>query len=232
MTRIPIEQPVETPEPAPMGGSKITHPAFATIQAHRVSGTTSLFQSDFLHHHYVSVSISHAEKNRHLSNDWVYGRKTIIEINMSEAQWAAFVSSVNCGSGTPCTLSRHNGESVPRLPDPTPAEERFKAEVGGAAKEAINGLDVLHDAIEAAGLSKKRTDELLGKLRMARSKLECTMPFIANQFSEHCETTVEKAKTEINAYAVGTLTRMGLEKAIGLSSPIEQPKIAEVKNDA
>ena len=79
-----------------------SHPAYAQIRASRVSGSTNLYASDFNHSHFMTVTISKSEHHRHLSNDWYHEKGQLIEIAMSESQWAHFISSANVGSGSQC----------------------------------------------------------------------------------------------------------------------------------
>lgn len=226
-----VEEPIEIEKDAGVADSEVTHPAFAVIGVSRVSGEATLFQSEFKHQHYLSVRIGLAKLCRSLSRDWVFGHaKTYIEVNLSEAQWAAFVSSPNVGSGVPCTLRYNNGQIIPGLPDPKPPEAKFKAEVAKAAEEAVTQLDELAEKIAAMGLSAKKQKDLLDSVSRAKNKMKSSIPWVAKQFSEHMETTVEKAKTEVNAYATQTLQRMGLE-ALGITSPITVEAI-EAKGEA
>ena len=217
----PVEDPVETIDPNDPSKSRITHPSYAVIGASRVSGMTSLHGSDFMHQNYVTVTISSAEVDRHLSNDWTHGRRELIEVAMSEAQWATFVSSMNIGSGVPCTLQHVlvAGQIIPRLPDPPDRRERFAAELAANNKEALKSLEALTLLIMDSKLSGTKQTEMLKKVRWAEREIGSSSKFVADQFDEHMESTVEKAKIEVNAYAIRKLTSLGMD-AIGLDAPI------------
>src|SRR5687767_12050919 len=85
-------------------GTTESHPAYGQISASRVSGSINLYGSDFRHNHYVIVSIHRSVLDRDLSHDWPFPRQEIIEVALSESQWAHFVSSLNAGSGAQCTI--------------------------------------------------------------------------------------------------------------------------------
>ena len=98
---------------------KITHPAFGQVQVSRISGHTTLYDSEFNHAHYVRVTVHRSELNRSLSRDWHFAKSEIVEFDLSEAQWATFVSSFGNGSGTPCTLKFIAGQGhMPQIPEP------------------------------------------------------------------------------------------------------------------
>ena len=58
------------------------------------------------------------------------GGRRIIEVAMSEAQWATFVSSLNQGSGVQCTLdySMQDG-SIPAIAAPKDRRTQFSQEL-------------------------------------------------------------------------------------------------------
>lgn len=214
-----IEQPVTVSEDGPMGGTKTTHPAFGQVSVSRCSGgNTALYGSDFVHHNYVTLTIEGSELHRTLSNDWHFARKQIVEIALSEAQWATLVSSFNVGGGVPCTLQwvRDVG-AIPGLPVPVNRSEQFSAEMKEDFEDALRSIDDLVEAITAntAGVSKKKQEELLSKAHAAKKSLSSSAPFVADQFSEHMENEMERAKVEIHGYATSLFMRAGVESLAG-----------------
>lgn len=221
----PIEEPhVEVSEGfSHREETKTTHPSFAQISVSRCSGgNTALYGSDFIHHNYVMLTISESELHRNLSNDWHFPRRQIIEVALSEAQWATLVSSFGQGSGVPCTLQWLQGIGpIPRLPSPKSRSDQFSAEMKKDMEDTFKHLDELSEEIKAntTGLSKKKQDALLSKVRGIYTKLTSSLPFVADQFSEHMETEVERAKVEIHGYATNLFQRAGID-ALALAAPV------------
>lgn len=197
-------------QPDGRDGTVSTHPAFAQISASRVTGGAVLYGSDFQHQHFVTIKIKQSQSHRSLSRDWHNAGEEYIEVALSEAQWAAFVSSMNVGSGTTCTLTRRNREMIPSLPDPVSRRDQFNGEVSETLRDAIKALDKLTDDIDALKLSEKQKGELRGRVETARREIGSNVPFVLKQFGEHVEHTVEKAKVQINAYATATVMRAGI----------------------
>lgn len=113
----PIEEPVVTTEKWGSGEEiKTTHPAFAQIAASRVNGSTVLYGSDFVHYAAIRIRIHTSTQYRSLAHDRYHERENLVEVELSEAQWAHFISSLNMGSGSPCTLTSLGGKMVPGLP--------------------------------------------------------------------------------------------------------------------
>jgi len=214
----PEQHPTITKPESGHADSVTTHPAFAQIGASRVSGSARLYGSDFVHQHFVRVRIVPSELHRNLANDNPYGsNRSYIEIDLSEAQWASFVSSMNIGFGVQCTLRYRNGEEIPGIAPPEEnRQQQFWREVSERAQEALESLDSLSADIADLKVSEKQKKTLEGRLASARQQLLSNMPFVLEQFAENMEKTVEKAKVEVNAYVVSTIQRAGLE-ALGAS---------------
>ena len=181
------------------------HPAYALIGASRVSSTPGgvLFGSDFRHQHYITITIRKANVRRGLNTDWTSGQQHLIEVALSEAQWATFLSTLNMGDGVPCTLNWFGGYIAGILPD-LDRREQFRAEVNDNLSGALSAID---DVLASTNLRKADRD----RLEHAKRELGGNLQFVAQQFDEHAEATVEKAKVEVEAYLNAAVQRAGLE---------------------
>lgn len=193
-----------------------SHPSYATIHVSRPQGGgTSLFMSPFTHQHYMTVSIHRAYRRRSLSNDWVFGEGVeLLEVAMSEAQWAKFVSSAGMGGGTPCTLQRLGGSLVQECPQQADLH-RFHDDVQNRMDKAASGLTKAVEKAEALLASKSATkaerEALLGEIRKVKNQLTDGLPFVAKQLQERMEHIVTEGKVEIEAYVQKTIQQAGLQ---------------------
>lgn len=221
----PVVDPVVktvTNERNGMSHETTDHPAFGQITANRVSGHTYLYGSDFDHNGYVTIRIKHSQQIRDLSHEWYYSGKDIVEVALSEAQWATFVSSMNAGDGTPCTVDRIGNEAMPALPPPRESKLQYEKEAKEAAADAVAALERLRGKVEDMKIPARQKTELLSSIATARGALHSSIPFILSSFGEHAEKIVERAKVEVNAYATRTLMRLGLGNMVGKAeSPVE-----------
>lgn len=210
------------------------HPAFAQISVARgQTNGRALYGSDFRHRNIMTVRICESEEMRGLSHDYHHEGRVVAEVAMSEAQWATFISSPNMGGGVPCTLrARDTDYLVPELPDPADQVAQFKGEVSQTVRDGIDHLLNLRGLVEKMGLSKKATAQIVGLLDRSVQELEANLPYVAKTFGEHVEKTIERAKIEINAYAVTTLHRAGIGAIAGGSAaaPITFAPAGEEKN--
>lgn len=215
-----VEAPVTVGDEDSLHGSRTTHPAFAQISACRVSGNTALYDSDFRHNHYMTITIKRSEMRRNLNRDWHFGREELIEVALSESQWATFVSSLNMGDGVPCTLQRLDREMIPGLPDPESRTEQFKDEMQKDLEKVIGKVKGTIARIDEMGLPKGKAATLKQTFESVLQDLQSNMPFVAKQFDKHMEGTVEAAKQEVHGYMTGVLQRAGLE-AISANMPLQ-----------
>ena len=202
------EKPVVHQSDSHLEDSRETHPAYAMIGAGRVTGAATLAGSDFKHQHYVHIEIRHGHISRSLSNDRWHGDKSIVRVSLSEAQWATFVSSMNVGFGVPCTLewTQQDGRipSIERTPD---RANQFKGEVGRTMQDALDKMQKAYD--------EAPTKKLKAVIGSAMTEIRSNVSFVQDQFSEHMEHTVEKAKIEVNAYVTNAVQRAGLQAIAG-----------------
>lgn len=234
MTKIDPRYPQEqepTEKPGAMAhvdgkeSKTFSHPAFGQISASRVSwgpSGTTLYGSDFKHHNTVTVRISGSELNRDLSSDRHFEREQLIEVNLSEAQWAHFVSSLNAGAGTPCTIYHLGGEYTPTIPlrnvvDVTKQELDYRlAEIEKRVSKAISEME----GEIGQSLSKVKREKLLEYLTELRRDVNDRLPFMAKSLAENMETVVEKAKIEVNAYAMNAINRAGAQALNERQTPV------------
>jgi hypothetical protein len=196
------------------------HPAWGLIGASRVSCSpgSTLFDSDIQHQHTIVVKLSLARRRRDLHHDHLMadGKMSshVVEVEMSFAQWASFVSSMNAGDGVPCTIRRREGEAVPEVPyEPRLAETlnevRGKAE---AAQAAIAEAFAAYKAHKTAGN--------LRTLESAIRNMPANMEFAAESLSEHAENVTQKMRADVEAFVTDAAQRVGLEPGeVGVVPP-------------
>lgn len=220
--RRPIKEPVTTviKGAGSMDETSTSHPAFAQIGVSRVSGYTALYDSDFKHNHYMVLRINKSTLRRSLNRDWHYDdMNPMIEVAMSESQWATMISSLNAGS-VPCTLESFNRVQIPGLPEPVPPSDLYKSEIKEDLAEAVQSLEELEAMIESLGLPKGKAAQLMEKARNARTTLTGSIPWVIESSDKHMEKTVERGKQEIHGWMNSAIHRAGIE-ALGGSMPLQ-----------
>ena len=219
-------------------GDDFTHPAFGTVYVGRVSCGGEgevLFQSAIKHQHYVTLSINRAQVNRNLNRDSVFERDKMIEVKMSEQQWATLVSSLNLGGGVPCTLDLAPvpGAEMERLPkiEVEPTKTTFENEMAEHLNQVVGRADDLVERLEAMlepgkGIKKGDVQALHHDLKMLRMNVKSNTPFVQQQFARAMEKTTEAAKAEVDGFILRRLQSAGLEALLG-EAEAEMPLLIE-----
>jgi hypothetical protein len=203
------------------------HPSYGTVQVHRCSGHASLFMSPFRHQNYIALSIHRASLHRSCANDRTYSTRALVEVDLSEAQWARLVSSAGQGEGTPCTINRIGGESMPECPEQMEVEKFHKDTDRLMAKSAASLSDAIKDMralMDKPSVTKAERKAMLDKLNSAQQALTDGLPFVATQIRERMEHVVSEGKTEIEAFFQQTVQKLGMNQLQG--SPIDTAKLA------
>lgn len=200
-----------------------THPSYGVICISRQSGDRSLFQSAMRHQYTISIEISHAELvHRMDGQDGQYPKQEIVEVLMSEAQFARAITSMNMGCGSPCTIHHIGRKSVPEPPiinirDPhireinEAVDERFQQ-----ARQVLEKLEKMRD--DKARPTLKELDSLTDNLRQSLDYFKVNFQFYIDTFHEKMEHIVADAKTEVEAHTQAVIAKVGM-KAIEAQFP-------------
>lgn len=209
-----VEEPVTTRGTlGPLDEEITQHPCFAQISASRMSGTSVLFGSEFRHHHSIRLTVHASAMHRQLSRDWHHTRGLpLVEVEMSENQWATFVSSLNVGGGVPCTLRYARSgptEQVPGLPKPIRPQAQFRKELRAHLDGMEAGVSSIRNKLAGVKMTKADRAETDSLVVTMERDVKSSIEFIFSQFAEHMEEVVERAKSEVNAHALNTQLRLG-----------------------
>ena len=165
----------------------------------------SLFGSSIEHSNVIIMELKHADIERGLNRDWVYGKSPIVEIEMSYSQFAEAITSFGQGNGIPCTIryTEKDGK-IPPCDFVSKREQftgEFKEQTDKAmekSKELINEVAELFSSKKT--LTKADKENILKKLNMLNYDIGSNIGFIADQFNEQMDKTVMEAKGEIESF--------------------------------
>lgn len=189
-----------------------THPSFGLVSISRVSGGRRLFESPFEHQHFITLSISHADRSREdLHYNHIMPCGEIVEIAMSEVQFAQMVTSLNMGVGTPCTIAHLEGEIIAE-----PGKDQTKEHFAHEAREHFTDLAGMAAELEKlTNMSPKEVKaEHRERMRFLALKIHqsvtSSMDFFHEQFQKTMDKVVVAAKNEIQAHLANIVQKTGL----------------------
>jgi hypothetical protein len=205
-----------------------SHPAYGQISAARVHGSVDLYGSNIRHNGFVEVRVMGSREEILHGSRRHYNTVEEMSLWLSEAAWATFISSLNTGSGVPCTIrSKHSGPLVqlPEIEGETYAQKREKEIALAVTRRAeqLKEAVAFFDDLMANG-TPKRADlkKFRDMLIQPVDNLASNIVFESRVLNEHSEDLVHEARSEIEAY----VTRVAMQFP-GLNDTA--PKIQQIE---
>ena len=214
-----------------------SHPSWGMVEFSRVEhgGPCRLFGSSLTNHGTtIILRVREASRKHGLGQDWYHGShsKELIEVELSAAQFAGLLTTMNIGNGVPCTIRHVQGERRPNVP-PDPGEmgrirSAFRKDIEGDDGErgGHGGLttrlrDLMDDAKQVlskdGAVKASERKALLHRLEMLEQEIRTNMPFMLKQFERATEKVATAAKAEVDAFITSVATRLGMERLRELS---------------
>lgn len=196
------------------------HESFGMVSIHRThGGNPSLFGTHLDNHHsYFVIEVKQGTVSHSLGRDWYSGagRRQLIEIHLSAAQFAEMITTPNTGEGTPCTIHRVLGDRLEEPPRDRDNESKriqssFKEDLKNLAKSLVDKAKKIDTVLEKKNLNLADREEIRGALRRAIQDVQSNLPFMLTSFQESTEKTVTQAKAEVEAFLSLSLHRLGID---------------------
>jgi hypothetical protein len=179
----------------------------------------TLFGSSIKHGNVIRFTVRNAEVDRHLEQDWyhVTNRLPIVEIEMSQSQFAEMITSMNMGDGIPVTLRYVNGKKMEDCPHESKVlqhSNEFKERMKEFSERVNEYGKELYSKIEKR-LPKKDQDEVKGIVDQMVQEIASNIPFYEKQFVRQMEKTQTEAKAEIESFVHNKIHSAGLSTLLG-----------------
>ena len=193
------------------------HPSYGLIGISRRSGSAHLFGSSLdRHYNTLTITINRATFEHDLNHDTYYQKEELIEVELSAAQFADFLSVHNTMPGTPCTIRHIKGER--RIPDP-PAlgneVSRVKNDFVQKMAELSNKLAEFKakvDLVTSKGTSTKAERQAAAEAAdHMMMEIRSNIPFVLESFDEASTKVIQSAKAEIDAAMNKAITIVGTD---------------------
>lgn len=198
-----------------------THPAYGLVGFSRatIGGTRQykhpLFGSNLeTHSTVIMLQISSAAIKHDLKRDWIHPEEQIIEVELSPNQFAELLTTMNVGSGVPCTIRRHNGKQIEPLPPFESESDRIRSSFGGDQRKVARDLDVFRkkvaDLLAKPNLTKADRTSILHGIEMFIQNVGSNVPFALTSFEEATDKVVAEAKAEVDAFMTHSIFSAGV----------------------
>jgi len=195
-----------------------THESYVMVQFSRRQGNPGrLFGSSLRYHEsYVTLKVARAERVHSLGYDKYHAgsRGDVVEVDLSAAQFAELLTTMNVGSGVPATLRYVNGQKVADPPDVAleveKVREGFKQDMGKLAAKCKDDIREVEELLGKKSFTQSDREVILKKFRKVMMEVESNTPFMLSQFEEATEKVVQHAKAEVDAFVSHNVMAEGL----------------------
>lgn len=206
-----------------------THPSYGLIRWSRASGSRKMFASIVDSGNHVRLVISTAKTHvDEFGQDRNYSDRQIIELAMTEAQFATFLTSPDA-EGTPCTITRRivEGEGFVSIPPP-PADLAIHAKLArdvelASSRQKERGaraVDALKQLVgDSLPAKKRRQFEIL--LEQISTTMTADIAFARERLDEQAAEMAQRVKTEVQGAITARLHQLGVESFKAMTASIE-----------
>lgn len=219
-----IKEPIKRKEKDWPGKLKVieeTHPSFGQLQISRITvggeGKFNLYGSSIKHSNLIALRIHESSHIIEEEHDWYFEQGRIIEVYLSPSQFAEAITTLNVGSGVPCTINyrRDMQDSIESPPINSKQEQHSEHFRERMSKFATNLTEFQHKTnVILTGdktPSKKERGDIVKELGFIIQEIKENIPYFEQQFKKQMEKTIVEAKAEIEAFVNHAITSTGLK---------------------
>lgn len=215
-------------------GTSYKHPSFGMLSFNRThGGHSNLFGSSIQHNDTIHMVLREGVVTRGLNDDWYVGEDEILEVEMSQSQFAELITSMNVGTGTPCTIKYLRGKGRINEADFINKRQQITNEFKECMNERMSDAKEFYDEVKGLFTTKKSIGKgdremILRRLANVTQGMESSSKFIFDQFQNQIDKTITEAKGEIEAFAqnkINAIAQQALveqkEDILKLENPVD-----------
>ena len=207
------------------------HESFGLVSFSRITGggKRRFFGSPLRDHaSSISLTIKKAYREHELSQDWIFEDREVVEVEMTAAQFATLLTTMNYGSGVPCTIRRIEGRRMDDPPEEKIEVDRirdgFNDDLSALVEKIAKNRRRVDEIIETGNKTKKAMREISSMLASIEQDVRSNLPFVAEQFERATEKIVNVAKAEVDAFVTSVVEKTGLKELKRVALAADEPK--------
>jgi hypothetical protein len=208
------------------------HESYGMLQFSRISGHSGrLFGSSLPDQgSFMRMRLVRGKRRHGLGRDWFYGEsKVMVEVDLSANQFAELLTSMNHGSGVPCTIRFAEGRQMEKCPDEKLEAQQVRDDFKDKLKQVAKNMEESKKRIDAI-LAKKTTskadrEEVEKLLGLIIQDVESNIPFWLKSFHEATGKIIVNAKAEIDAFMTTAVLNAGYKALAAQNAPITVPPL-------
>lgn len=214
---------------------KDKHESYGLVQMSRINGQfQGLFGTNVDSGSAVALRVKRASVDRGLNRNWIHGEEELIEVILSPNQFSELLTTMNSGSGVPCTIQHVAGKRAEHPPQQLTEPELIREEF----KEKIKELDTkmnefgqqIVKILDKKTINKGDRGEIIEHLKMLHREIGADFPFVLKQFNKSTEKIVKEAKSVVDAFVTSTITNAGIKAIKDNDGIVSVPKLEDFTN--
>ena len=215
--KVEVDAHVRDRSKEPTGDLEESHPSYGQLSIHRQSGGYgALYVSAINHPETICLSILKAVKHSSAYHESYFANTSpLIEVVMSAAQFAEAITTLNMGSGVPCTLRTVRGEWMPKCPETNLAKKAnndLQDKLARFASNFAGGLNRVNTILDKKGaINKGERKVIAGVYNQMMVDLKSNLPFLHQCMTEAYEKTASATKADIEAFYISAITKLGID---------------------
>ena len=210
-------------------GTSYKHPSFGMLSFNRThGGHSNLFGSSIQHNDTIHMVLKEGVVIRGLNDDRYVGEDEILEVEMSQSQFAELITSMNVGTGIPCTIKYLRGKGRINEADFINKRQQITNEFKESMNERMSDDEVKELFTTKKSIGKGDREMILRRLANVTQCIESSSKFIFDQFQNQIDKTITEAKGEIEAFAqnkINAIAQQALveqkEDILKLENPVD-----------
>ena len=200
-----------------LGNREESHPAYAQLQFSRQSGGYShLYGSAIKHQETITMRVNMSRKVSSKYDERYYSEHMpLIEVRMSQSQFAQAITSMNMGSGVPVTLEALRGKVMPKCQEKTVSEianRGLSEKMNEFADKISKDEGRIKEILEKKGTIKVGERKEIGSIYgLLMQDIRSNMPYLHECMIEAYDKTATASKADIEAFYTNAIMNLGLD---------------------
>ena len=212
-----------------------THESYGLVSMSRITGQfTGMFGTNIDSSTAISLKIKKASVDRGLNSNYIHSNGEIVEVILSPNQFSELITTMNVGSGVPCTIKHIKGKKMEKPPveitEPELIREEFKEDINKLNTKMHEFSKKIVDILDKKSINKGDRGEIKNHLESLHREIGANFPFVLKQFNKSTEKIVKEAKTTVDSFVTSIINQAGIKAIKDADGIVSVPKL-ELKDE-
>lgn len=206
------------------------HESYGLVSFSRITGSfRNLFGTNVDSSNAIKLRIKKCSVNHHLGSDWHRDDGDLIEVTLSPNQFSELLTTMNQGSGVPCTINNIAGKriDIPPKRESTPEKVRFEFQdqVNEIKTEMSDQKSRLDAILNKKSISKSDREDIRKIIERNHMQVTSNLPFYLKQFNKATNKIVDEAKSVVDSFVTSVIAKAGIKSIKDNNGIVDVPKL-------